>query len=51
MIVRASGLGMGVGRLSKPLRGVGMVAMPDARLDITRHVESVCKVPQAFSVL
>jgi len=33
MIARASGFGMGVGRYSRPLRGVGVLAMPDERLD------------------
>jgi len=35
MIVRASGLGMGVGRFSRGLRGVEVLAMPDAGLDTT----------------
>jgi hypothetical protein len=39
MIVRASGSGMGVGRFSRPLRGVGVIAMPNAGLDATRRVE------------
>jgi len=51
MISRASGLGMGVGRFSRPLRGVGVLAMPDAGLDTTRRVESVCKVPPGAGVL
>ena len=42
MIARASGFGMRVGRFSRPLRGVGVLAMPDAGLDTTRRVESVC---------
>jgi len=42
---RASGLGTGVGRFSRPLRGVGVLAKLDVRLDITRRVESVCVVP------
>jgi hypothetical protein len=33
MIAQASGLGMGVGKFSRPLRGVGVLAMPDAWLD------------------
>jgi len=33
MIVRASGFRMGVGRFSRPLWGVGVIAMPEARLD------------------
>jgi hypothetical protein len=43
MIAWASGLGMGVGRFSKPVRGVGVLAMLDAGLDTMRRVESVCK--------
>jgi len=39
MIARASLLGMGVGRFSRPLRGVGMIAMPDSGLDTTRPHE------------
>jgi hypothetical protein len=35
MIVQASGLRMGVGRFSRPLRGVGVLAMPDAGRDTT----------------
>jgi len=45
MITRASGLGMGVGRLSRPLRGVGVLAMPDVGLDTTRCVKSASEVP------
>jgi hypothetical protein len=51
MITRASGFGMGVGRFSRPLRGVGVLAMPDAGLDTTRRVESVCMVPLGAGVL
>jgi hypothetical protein len=51
MIVRASGIGMGVGRFSRPLRGVGVLAMPDAGLDTTRRVESDCIVPLGAGVL
>jgi len=51
MIARASGLGMGVGRFSRPLRGVGVLEMPDAGLDTTRCVESVCEVPLGAGVL
>ena len=29
----------GVGRFTRPLRGVGVIAMPTAGLDTTRHVE------------
>jgi hypothetical protein len=38
MIARASGLGMGVGRFSRPLRGVGVIPMPNAGLDTTQRV-------------
>jgi hypothetical protein len=41
MTVWASGLGIGVGRFSRPQRGVGVLAMPDAGLDVTRLIESV----------
>jgi len=51
MIARASGLGIGVGRFSRQLRGVGVLAMPDAGLDTTRLVESVYKVPAGAGVL
>jgi len=51
MIARASGFGMGVGRFSRPLRGVGVLAMPDAGLDTMRRVESVCMVPLGAGVL
>jgi hypothetical protein len=51
MIAQASGLGMGEGRISRLLRGVGVRAMPDAGLDTTRRVESVCMVPLDASVL
>ena len=44
MIARASGFGMGVGRFSRPLRGVEVLAMLDAELDTMRHVESVYMV-------
>jgi len=51
MIARASGLGMVVGRFSRPLRGVGVLAMPDAGLDTTRRIESVCEVPPVAGML
>jgi len=51
MIARASGFGMGVCRFSRPLRGVGVLAMPDAGLDTTQRVESVCMVPLGAGVL
>jgi hypothetical protein len=51
MIARASGFGMGVGTFSRPLRGAGVLAMPDAGLDTTRRIESVCIVPLGAGVL
>jgi hypothetical protein len=51
MIARASGFMMGVGRFSRLLRGLGVLAMPDAGLDTTRRVESVCMVPLGAGVL
>ena len=51
MIVRASGLGMGVGRFCRLLSGAGALAMPNAGLDTTRHVVSVCEVPQCAGAL
>jgi hypothetical protein len=51
MIQQASGSGLGVGRCSRLLRGVGVLAMPDAGLHTTRRVESISKVPQGAGVL
>jgi hypothetical protein len=42
---------MGAGRFSRPLREVGVLAMPDAGLDTTRRIESVCVVPLGAGVL
>jgi hypothetical protein len=47
MIAWASGLGMGVGQFSRPLRGVGVIAMPNVGLDTTRRIE----VPLGAGVL
>jgi len=35
MIAQPSGSGIGIGRVSRPLRGVGVLAVPDAGLDTT----------------
>ena len=51
MMARASGFGMGVGRFSSRLRGVGVLAMPDVGLDAMRRVGSVCIVPLGAGVL
>jgi len=48
---RASGIVMGVGRFSRPLRGVGVLTMPDVGLDTTQCIESVCNVPLGGGVL
>lgn len=42
---------MGVSTFSRPLRGVGVLAIPDAGLDTMRRVQSVCKVPPGADVL
>jgi hypothetical protein len=51
MIARDSGSWMGVGRFSRPLRGVGVLAMPDAEVVPTRCVESVCVISLGAGVL
>jgi hypothetical protein len=51
MIARASCFGMGVGRDSRLLREVGLLATPDAGLDTTRRVVSVCMVPLGGGLL
>jgi len=51
IIVRASWLGKGAGRVSRPLGGVGVLPMLDVGLDTTRHVESVCEVSLGAAVL
>jgi len=45
MMTRVSGFGMRVGRLSRPLTRVGVLAIPDAVLDTTQRVDSVYMVP------
>jgi len=51
MIALASGSGMGVGRVSGPLRGVGVLAMADSVPDSTPSVDSVCQLPLGAGVL
>jgi len=51
MIVRASGLGMGVGKYSRLLRGMRVLVMPDAGLHTTWCIESVCMVSPGAGVL
>jgi len=45
MVVWAAGLDMEVGRFSRLLREVGVLAMLDAWLDTTQCVESTCEIP------
>jgi hypothetical protein len=47
MIARASGSAMEAGRLSRPLRGVGVITIPDAGQDTTPCVD----VPLGAGVL
>jgi hypothetical protein len=42
---------MGVGNFSSPLRGVGVLPTPDAGLDTTCHIETICEVPLGACVL
>jgi len=42
---------MGVGRFSRPLGGVGVLAIPDAGLDMMLRVESLCVIPLGALVL
>jgi hypothetical protein len=51
MIALASGFRMEVSRFSSPLRGVGVLAMPDAGLDTTRSVKYLCMVLMGAGVL
>jgi hypothetical protein len=39
MMVRASALGMGVGKFSRPWRGVGVITIPEAGMDTMQHIE------------
>jgi hypothetical protein len=50
MIPWAAGLVMGVGRYSRLLRGMGVLAMPDEGLDTTRHNVFACVVPLGAGV-
>jgi len=51
MIVRASGFAMAEGRFSRPLRGVGVLAMLDAGLDTMSRFQTVSEVPLGAGVL
>ena len=42
---------MGVGRFSRLLRGVGVLAIPDVGLDTTRRVGFVCVIPLGGGML
>jgi hypothetical protein len=51
MIALVSGFGMGVGRFSRPLGGVGVLAMPDVGLHTMGCVKSVCEDSLGAGVL
>ena len=51
MTARVSALAVGVGRFSRLLRELGVLAMLDAGLDTTKHGEYVCEVPPCAGVL
>jgi len=51
LFARASSFGMVVGRFARQLRSVNVLAMPDAGMDTTRPVESVCMVLLGTGVL
>jgi hypothetical protein len=51
MVAWASGLGIGLGRFTRPLKGMGVPAMPDVWQDTTRRVEYACEVPLGAGVL
>jgi len=51
MIARASGIGMGVGRFSRLLREVGVLAMLDVGRDKMRRIQSVCADAAGAGVL
>ena len=40
MIAQAHGLGMEVGRFSRPLKGVGVIAMPDEGMNTMQYIEA-----------
>ena len=48
--MQASGLGMRLGRCSRPVKGVGLTTVPDARLDTARRVEGP-PAPGVFRLL
>ena len=51
MITLASGVEMQVDWFSRQLRGVGVLAMPNAGLDAMRRLESASEVPLGADVL
>jgi hypothetical protein len=51
MVGQPSELRMGVGRFPRPRRDGGKLAIPDARLDTMRRVESACEVPPGAGLL
>jgi hypothetical protein len=51
MATWVSAFRMEVDRFSRPLRAVGELPMPNARLDTTRPIECVCEMPPGAGVL
>jgi hypothetical protein len=51
MIARCSGFGMGIGGYSRPLRRVGVLAIPDAGLNTMQCIKSVCVIVLGAGVL
>jgi hypothetical protein len=51
MVAWASAIEMGQARFPRARRGVEVLAMPDARLDTTPCVESVCEVSPCAGVV
>jgi len=50
MVQQASDLGMGIGRFSRLLRKVGVLAMLNVKQDTTQQVATDCQVPPAAGV-
>jgi len=51
MITWAGELEMGVGRFSRSLRGVAVLAMPDVMRDTMGRIESACEIATGTGVL
>jgi len=51
IMVQSAGLGMGVGRYSRPLWGVILQAILDVGQDTTQCIKSVCEVPPGAGLI